>query len=116
MEPVRHRRFPGCSLARHALQHGSDATSPVCTDSVLLRAFTLHCAHHSFGATEESPSTVAKNPSTIETTVTAHRVKWMFPVSLEDVGGASLFAEMKAITLMRYIRKALEDKTFVKAA
>jgi len=26
-----------------------------------------------------------------------------------------LFAEMKAITLMRYIRKALEDKTFVKA-
>jgi hypothetical protein len=26
------------------------------------------------------------------------------------------FAEMKAITLMRYIRKALEDETFVKAA
>ena len=25
-------------------------------------------------------------------------------------------AEMKAITLMRYIRKALEDKTFMKAA
>ena len=37
-------------------------------------------------------------------------------MSLEDIGGASLFAEMKAITLMRYIRKALEDKTFVKAA
>ena len=49
-------------------------------------------------------------------TVTAYGVKWMFPVSLEDIGGASLFAEMKAITLMRYIRKALEDKTFVKAA
>jgi len=48
--------------------------------------------------------------------VTVNRTKWMFPVSLEDIAGASLFAEMKAITLMRYIRKALEDKTFVKAA
>ena len=38
------------------------------------------------------------------------------PVSLEDIECASLFAEMKAITLMRYIRKALEDKRFVKAA
>src|SRR5215469_15001737 len=66
MEPVRHRRFPGCSLARHALQHGSDATSPACTDSVFLRALTLHCAHHTFGATEESPSTVAKHRSTVE--------------------------------------------------
>src|SRR5215467_9533847 len=67
MEPVRHRRFSRCSFARHALQHRSDATAPACTDSVLLRALTLHCAHHSFGATEESSSTVAKNPSTIET-------------------------------------------------
>ena len=48
-------------------------------------------------------------------TVTVNGTKWMFPVSLDDIGGASLFAEMKAITLMRYIRKALEDKTFVKA-
>jgi hypothetical protein len=49
-------------------------------------------------------------------TVTVNRTKWIFPVSLEDIGGASLFAEMKAITLMRYIRKALDEKTFVKAA
>lgn len=48
--------------------------------------------------------------------VTVNGTKWMFAVSLEDIGGASLFAEMKAITLMRYIRKALEDKTFVKSA
>jgi len=48
--------------------------------------------------------------------VTVHGTKFMFPVSLEDIGGASLFAEMKAITLMRYIRKALDDKTFVKSA
>jgi hypothetical protein len=49
-------------------------------------------------------------------TVNAYDKRWMFPVSLEDIGGASLFAEMKAITLMRYIRKALKEKTFVKAA
>jgi hypothetical protein len=37
-----------------------------------------------------------------------------FPVSLEDIGGATLTAEFKAITLMRYIRKALADGTFVR--
>jgi hypothetical protein len=41
--------------------------------------------------------------------------KYKFPVSIEDLGTATLLAEHKAITLMRYIRKALEDKTFVKA-
>src|SRR5215469_3652055 len=61
MEPVRHRRFHGCSLARDALQHGSDATSPACADSVLLRAIALHCARHTFAATEKivSPSTAS---------------------------------------------------------
>jgi hypothetical protein len=39
-------------------------------------------------------------------------VTYMFPVNLEDIGGASLFATMKAITLMRYIRKAIEQETF----
>jgi hypothetical protein len=39
--------------------------------------------------------------------VTVHGTKWMFPVSLEDIAGASLFAEMKAITLMRYICHAV---------
>ena len=46
--------------------------------------------------------------------VTVDGIGYEFPVSLQDVGGASLFARMKAITLMRYIRKALEDGTFVK--
>lgn len=41
--------------------------------------------------------------------------RYKFSVSLEDLGTATLLAEHKAITLMRYIRKALEDKTFVKA-
>lgn len=40
--------------------------------------------------------------------------KYIFPVSLGDLAGASIFAEMKAITLMRYIRQAIEDGSFVK--
>ena len=40
--------------------------------------------------------------------------KYQFPVSLEDIGGATLTADFKAITLMRYIRKALADGTFVR--
>jgi hypothetical protein len=39
--------------------------------------------------------------------------KYTFPVPLEDVMDASLFAKEKAITYMRYIRKALEAGTFV---
>jgi len=46
--------------------------------------------------------------------VTVDGVTYTFPVSLEDLGGASIFAEMKAITLMRYIRKAIADGTFVR--
>ena len=42
-------------------------------------------------------------------------IEYVFPVTLEDIGGATLSAEFKAITLMRYIRKALADGTFVKA-
>ena len=46
--------------------------------------------------------------------VTVDGTEYCFPVSLEDIGGATLLAEFKAITLMRYIRKALADGTFVK--
>lgn len=49
-------------------------------------------------------------------TVVVHGTKYVYPVHLPDLAGASIFAEMKAITMMRYIRKALEDKTFVKAS
>jgi len=41
--------------------------------------------------------------------------KYVFPLALEDVGNASLFATMKAITLMRWIRKSIADGTFVKS-
>jgi hypothetical protein len=46
-------------------------------------------------------------------TVDVEGQRYRFPVSLEDIGGATLTAEFKAITLMRYIRKALVDGTFV---
>jgi hypothetical protein len=49
-------------------------------------------------------------------TVVVQGTKYVYPVHLPDLNGASIFAEMKAITMMRYIRKALEDQTFVKAA
>ena len=47
--------------------------------------------------------------------VSVDGVGYQFPVSLEDIGTATLSANFKAITLMRYIRKALADGTFVKA-
>jgi len=37
---------------------------------------------------------------------------YSFPIPIEDVKGTTLFAEFKAITLMRWIRKAIDDKTF----
>lgn len=39
----------------------------------------------------------------------------MFPVPLADVGDATLNAHDKAIIFMRYIRKAIDDGTFVPA-
>lgn len=37
-----------------------------------------------------------------------------FPIPLEDIGTATLLKEDKAITYMRWIRKAQEDGTFIK--
>ena len=39
---------------------------------------------------------------------------YMFPVPLSDIGDATLLATDKAIVFMRYIRKAIEDRTFVR--
>lgn len=41
---------------------------------------------------------------------------WIFPINLEDVAQGTLHREMKAITLMRWIRKSLADGTFVRYA
>jgi len=47
--------------------------------------------------------------------VPSEGVDYMFPVPLSDVGEATLLAKDKALVFMRYIRKALEDGTFVRA-
>ena len=38
---------------------------------------------------------------------------FLFPVPLDDIGDATLHWEEKGIMLMRYIRRAMEDGTFV---
>lgn len=40
--------------------------------------------------------------------------KFMFPVPIEDIGDATFLNEDKAIIFMRYIRKGLNENTFVK--
>lgn len=49
-------------------------------------------------------------------TVDYEGVTYKYPVPLEDIGDATLDCELKAITLMRYIRQAIVDKTFVKVS
>jgi hypothetical protein len=39
---------------------------------------------------------------------------YQFPVPLDDIGTATLLGQDKAITFMRWIRRAIKDKTFVK--
>lgn len=41
-------------------------------------------------------------------------IGYQFQVPIEDIGGATLKAEEKSITMMRWIRKSMEDKTFIK--
>jgi len=48
--------------------------------------------------------------------VPSEGINYMFPVPLADIGDATLLATDKAMVFMRYIRQALADKTFVKAA
>ena len=41
--------------------------------------------------------------------------KYIFPVPVEDLQQATIFRTHKAIELMRYIRAALKEGTFVKS-
>ena len=41
--------------------------------------------------------------------------KYCFPVPLTDIGDATFLNEDKAIVMMRYVRKAIADGTFVNA-
>jgi len=48
--------------------------------------------------------------------VIAEKGSWMFPVDMndrEDVGTTSFNSEEKAITLMRYIRKAIDSNSLI---
>jgi hypothetical protein len=44
-------------------------------------------------------------------TVTIPQHVYEFPVPVEDIGNATIHSYDKAITFMRWIRKAIEDKT-----
>ena len=46
--------------------------------------------------------------------MTQQEEKYMFTVPVEDIEGATLMASDKAITYMRWIRKALQDGTLTK--
>ena len=39
---------------------------------------------------------------------------YQFQVPIEDIGGATLQSIDKSVTFMRWIRKSIEDKTFIK--
>ena len=47
-------------------------------------------------------------------TVKATFESYQFQVPIEDIKGATLLNRDKAITFMRWIRKSIEDKTFIK--
>ncbi|MDA3778899.1 MAG: hypothetical protein PF487_01495 [Bacteroidales bacterium] len=40
---------------------------------------------------------------------------FMFPVPIDDIGDATFLNTDRAMFLMRYIKKAIEEKTFVRA-
>ena len=47
--------------------------------------------------------------------VIVNDITYIFPVPLDDIGDATLMKEDKAIIFMRYIRKAIENKEFIKS-
>lgn len=45
-----------------------------------------------------------------------NEIPYVFPIEVSDLGGATVSAVEKPITLMRYIRKALDAGSFVRGA
>lgn len=43
-------------------------------------------------------------------------ITYSFPIEIKDLGGATVSNTEKSVTLMRYIRKALADETFVRVS
>lgn len=48
-------------------------------------------------------------------TIVVNEQKYLFPVPIEDIGDATFLNEDKAILMMRYIKKGIENQTFVKS-
>jgi hypothetical protein len=40
--------------------------------------------------------------------------KYQFQIPIEDVSGCTLEANQKSVSMMRWIRKSIEEKTFIK--
>lgn len=40
--------------------------------------------------------------------------RYQFQIPIEDVSGVTLLSSDKSVTFMRWIRKSMEDKTFIK--
>ena len=49
-------------------------------------------------------------------TVIVKDVKYCFPVPIDDIGDATLLNYDKASLFMRYIRKAIDDSSFIVSA
>lgn len=41
-------------------------------------------------------------------------IGYQFQIPIEDISGATLKAEEKSVFMMRWIRKSIENKTFIK--
>lgn len=41
-------------------------------------------------------------------------ISYLFQIPVEDIAGATVSAQEKSITVMRWIRKSIEDGTFIK--
>jgi len=49
-----------------------------------------------------------------QTALQVESIAYLFTVPVDDIGTATLLSEDKAITFMRWIRKAINDKTLVR--
>jgi len=57
-----------------------------------------------YNVTSSAPADIVNKPMEL----------YQFPVPIEDIGEATLLADDKAITYMRWIRKAISDNTLIK--
>ena len=49
-----------------------------------------------------------------QTALQGENITYLFTVPIDDIGTATLLSEDKAITFMRWIRKAINDNTLVR--